>query len=76
MCIRDRPGGFRIPGGGESGGWHGPVYQVRPFAYCPLEIRTDGQVMAADVLGLGSDVVVTKNVGAANDAGRCPQKTE
>ena len=35
-----------------------------------------GQVVVADVLGLGSDVVVTKNVGAANDAGRCPQKTE
>ena len=35
-----------------------------------------GQVVVADVLGLGSDVVVTKNVGVANDAGRCPQKTE
>ena len=34
-----------------------------------------GQVVVADVLGLGSDVVVTKNVGVANDAGRCPQKT-
>lgn len=34
-----------------------------------------GQVVVADVLGLGSDVVVTKNVGVANDAVRCPQKT-